>query len=356
MQMKFHQPFHNPFAIRMMKAARKAADAMQKRAIAASASIIQAAMKQSSPGMQPGGDAAAEPAADLPGHFVERALANAAGARAYKLYIPASYVGQPMPLLVMLHGCTQDPDDFASGTRMNQIAEKNGCFVAYPAQTESANGRKCWNWFNAIDQQRDQGEASIIADITREIMADYHCDPRRIFVAGLSAGGAMAVIMGNRYPELYRAVGVHSGLPYAAARDLRSALVAMRRGAARAGPAGDGRALPVIVFHGDRDKTVHPRNGERIIEQALTDIAKTIRKEEGVADGGHRYTRVIYDGDRRSIAEFWTLHGASHAWSGGSAGGSYTDTRGPDASAEMMRFFTTVAMAERGADRNDLFS
>jgi poly(hydroxyalkanoate) depolymerase family esterase len=257
-----------------------------------------------------------------------------------------------MPLLVMLHGCTQDPDDFAAGTRMNLIAEKAGCFVAYPAQSKSANGHKCWNWFSAMDQQRDRGEASIIADITRTVIDAYGCDRRRIFVAGLSAGGAMAVIMGNRYPELYTAVGVHSGLPYAAARDLSSALAAMRRGAAdiESDRAAGGRPLPVIVFHGDGDKTVHPRNGEQIVEQALAHIASTERREQGaaVADGNGdavpSYTRAIYeDGKQRPMAELWTLHGAAHAWSGGSSAGSYTAAGGPDASAEMMRFFTTAA-------------
>lgn len=288
-----------------------------------------------------------------PGQFVARSLTNAAGTRKYKLYIPQTYTGQPMPLLVMLHGCTQDPDDFAAGTRMNRIAEKAGCFVAYPAQSKSANGHQCWNWFSAIDQQRDRGEASIIADITRIVIDAYGCDPRRIFVAGLSAGGAMAVIMGNRYPELYSAVGVHSGLPYAAARDLASAMAAMRRGALdgdinHANHADGSKALPVIVFHGDVDNTVHPRNGEQIVEQALAHIASTERKEQGAAvtgDGVPLYTRAIYeDGKQRPMAELWTLHGAAHAWSGGSSDGSYTATGGPDASAEMMRFFTTAGL------------
>ena len=279
------------------------------------------------------------------GQFLKRSLTNDAGTRDYKLYVPATYSGQQMPLLVMLHGCTQDPDDFAAGTRMNKIAEKNGCFVIYPAQSKSANGHKCWNWFSAIDQQRDRGEASIIADITRTVIDAYGCDRKRVFVAGLSAGGAMAVIMGNRYPELYSAVGVHSGLPYAAARDLSSALAAMRRGAIDATSLENGKPLRVIVFHGDHDKTVHPRNGEQIIEQALAHIASTERKEQGTAgDGEPTYTRAIYeDGKQKPMAEFWTLHGGTHAWSGGSSDGSYT-ADGPDASVEMMRFFTTASV------------
>lgn len=283
----------------------------------------------------------------LPGQFVARSLTNAAGTRPYKLYIPASYTGQPMPLLVMLHGCTQDPDDFAAGTRMNALAEEHGYFVVYPAQIKSANGHKCWNWFSAIDQQRDQGEASIIADITRAVIADYQCDPHRVFVAGLSAGGAMAVIMGDRYPELYSAVGVHSGLPYAAAQDLPSALSAMRQGASAAPRRASGAALPVIVFHGDRDTTVNPRNGEQIVAQALgSDAADgangaTKRSEEGKGQGGRAYTRTIFDEKSgRTQAELWSVHGTAHAWSGGAPAGSYTDSAGPDASAEMLRFFS----------------
>ncbi|MDB5989109.1 MAG: esterase, depolymerase family protein [Herbaspirillum sp.] len=372
--------FRNPFVGAMMRAAhtvtRKTAIVMQKRAINAAVAVIHQTFKHglpngglASPSQSPSEDINPQSevlhAVDAPdrlraGQFVARSLTNAAGTRAYKLYIPASYTGQPMPLLVMLHGCKQDPDDFATGTRMNEIAEKAGCFVVYPAQTKSANGYRCWNWFSAIDQQRNRGEASIIADITRTVIEAYGCDRRRIFVAGLSAGGAMAVIMGNRYPELYAAVGVHSGLPYGAARDLPSASAAMRRGADDMDARGHtdyadyadhhGKTLPIIVFHGDLDKTVHPRNGEQIIEQALAHIVNTARKEQGDADGvsdegsSPSYTREIYEDDtQRPMAELWTLHGVAHAWSGGSAGGSYTVTDGPDASKEMMRFFTTAA-------------
>jgi poly(hydroxyalkanoate) depolymerase family esterase len=393
--------FRNPFLGAMMKATRavtrKTSIAIQKRAMNLAISAIHQALKRSLPDaaapaklkssqikdINPRADSYAKSGASssfkgaplvaedvidiiddvadvavVPdqhrtGQFVARSLTNAAGTRSYKLYIPASYTGQPMPLLVMLHGCTQDPDDFASGTRMNDIAEKAGCFVAYPEQNKSANGHKCWNWFSAIDQQRDRGEASIIADITRTVIEAYGCDRDRIFVAGLSAGGAMAVIMGNRYPDLYCAVGVHSGLPYAAARDLSSAMAAMRRGADNPGNTDQMdyadqtdhiKALPVIVFHGDHDKTVHPRNAEQIIEQALAHIVSTERTEQGKSTGASpAYTREIYeDVAQRPIAELWRLHDTAHAWSGGSANGSYTAPEGPDASKEMMRFFTTA--------------
>ena len=166
------------------------------------------------------------------GQFLAGSYTSPAGTRTYKLYIPSGYRGQALPLIVMLHGCTQSPDDFAAGTRMNGLAEEHRCFVVYPAQTPTANGSKCWNWFQAADQQRGQGEPSLIAGITRQIASTYHIDARRVYVAGLSAGGAMAVILGMTYPDLYAAIGIHSGLAYALAHDLPSALAAMQQGGA----------------------------------------------------------------------------------------------------------------------------
>jgi poly(hydroxyalkanoate) depolymerase family esterase len=272
--------------------------------------------------------------------FIEGTFSNAAGSRTYKLFIPSRARGQQLPLIVMLHGCTQSPDDFAAGTRMNFMAEEQNCFVVYPEQPSGANQAKCWNWFRTGDQRRGGGEPSLIAGITRQIMRDYAIDPKRVYVAGLSAGGAAAAVMGATYTDLYAAVGIHSGLACGAARDLPSAFVAMRQGGGSK-PIADGKSpVPTIVFHGDRDATVHPNNGDRIIEQSTKATSPTTKVLRGRVPHGHAYTcTIVADGSGRAISEHWNIHGAGHAWSGGSPGGSYTDPRGPDATREMLRFF-----------------
>jgi poly(hydroxyalkanoate) depolymerase family esterase len=286
-----------------------------------------------SQGGQPG-------AATWPGTFSDGSFSNSAGTRSYKLYVPSSFTGGPAPLVVMLHGCTQDPDDFAKGTQMNALAEELQCLVVYPAQSQGANISRCWNWFSAVDQQRDQGEPSIIAGITREVMASHAVDPAQVYVAGLSAGGAMATIMGTLYPDLYAAVGVHSGLPFASAKDLPSAMAAMKGDFRQSHQPG--RAIPIIVFHGDQDTTVHPSNGDAVIAQGARNVSNDVVVEPGRVPNGHAYTRTLHQrADGAVHAEQWLIHGAGHAWSGGSAHGSYTDGKGPDASREMMRFFQT---------------
>jgi poly(hydroxyalkanoate) depolymerase family esterase len=275
----------------------------------------------------------------MPGSFASESFTNAAGTRAYKLYVPSSYSGQPAPLVVMLHGCTQDPDDFALGTEMNVLAEEFGCLVAYPEQSAQANMSRCWNWFNAVDQQRDQGEPSIIAGITREVMARHAVARGEVYVAGLSAGGAMATIMGTLYPDLYAAVGVHSGLPFASAHDLASAFAAMQGDFKRRSEPG--KTFPIIVFHGDRDTTVHPAAGEELLAHARN-VSKEVAVEPGSVPDGYQYTRTLHQREDGLVhAEHWVIHGAGHAWSGGNSRGSYTDGKGPNASREMMRFFRT---------------
>jgi poly(hydroxyalkanoate) depolymerase family esterase len=290
------------------------------------------------------------------GRFLSGSCTNHAGTRAYKLYIPSGYTGQALPLVVMLHGCTQHPDDFAAGTAMSAAAEDNNCFVVYPAQTKTANGSNCWNWFNAGDQRRDHGEPAIIADITRAIIREYAIDTSSVYVAGLSAGGAMAAVMGATYPELYAAIGIHSGLPYAVAHDMPSAFAAMKNRKIKASarrakckaPTPFGHTMPVIVFHGDRDTTVDPENGGLALAQCVPSVDAaagtnaSIKEERGTVPNGRTYTRtVLHDAQGKAVAEKWIVHGAGHAWSGGSNRGTYTDPQGPDATREMLRFFYT---------------
>ncbi len=283
------------------------------------------------------------------GSFLSRTFSSQAGTLAYKLYVPASYEANSnatVPLLVMLHGCTQSPDDFAAGTRMNALADIHGFLVAYPAQSANANGSKCWNWFRPQDQVRGSGEPALIAGMTAQIGSDYRVDASRIYVAGLSAGAAMAVVLGRTYPELFAAVGAHSGLPYRAAHDMGSAFTAMRSGAAgaaRNAAQAAGSVMPTIVFHGDSDHTVAVANGDAIVAEqtnSVGDATPAPIRDSGTAAGGRRYQRTTYqDASGRSIVEDWRVHGAGHAWMGGSSSGSYTDPQGPDASTEMVRFF-----------------
>ncbi|KQP05574.1 PHB depolymerase family esterase [Methylobacterium sp. Leaf93] len=275
--------------------------------------------------------------------FEERSFGNEAGSRTYKVYVPSGYRGQALPVIVMLHGCTQNPDDFAAGTRMNDLAEEQTFLVAYPGQPQSANMQKCWNWFNAGDQQRGRGEPSLIAGIALEVVKEFSADPSRVYAAGLSAGGAAAAIMAATYPDVFAAVGVHSGLPCGAASDMPSAFAAMNGGGTSKAPQ-NGPGVPTIVFHGDADKTVKPVNGEQVIALAMPDVSLARTATQGTTEGGMGFTRTVRtDASGHAMLEHWALHGAGHAWSGGSSDGTYTDPRGPDASQEMVRFFMTHA-------------
>jgi poly(hydroxyalkanoate) depolymerase family esterase len=272
----------------------------------------------------------------------------AAGTRRYRLFVPAAAASGACPLVVMLHGCTQDGADFAAGTGMNRLAAERGCIVLYPEQDRGANATGCWNWFELAQQQRGAGEPAILAGLVRHIMAEHDIDPARVFVAGMSAGGAMAAILGAAYPDLFAAVGVHSGLAAGAGKDMVSGLHAMKR-PGRARPLA--RAVPLIVFHGDADAVVHPDNGRAVLRQYLAPhaagpgAAPDEQSEHGRAGGRSFVCTSWTDSDGRRIAEHWLVHGAAHAWQGGQPGGSHTDPGGPCASRQMLAFFLDRARA-----------
>ena len=310
------------------------------------------------------------PTVDRPSRFEQSSFTGATGTRLFKLFEPNGAEGRLLPMVVMLHGCTQSPDDFAAGTRMNALAEELGWFVLYPAQAPRSNANKCWNWFVPEDQRRGHGEPALIAGMTRHVMETHPVDPDRVHVAGLSAGGAMAAILAREYPDLYAAAGVHSGLAAGAAQDVGSAFAAMKAGASSTLPSSPGwpgrpvvvvdsagdatvgptTGAPVIVFHGDADSTVNAVNGTHVVDATLgVKDAWQAARTSGTSVGGRGFTRTVYrpQGDAAtapSRAEHWVVHGGGHAWFGGDTSGSYADAAGPDASREMLRFFAEHPM------------
>jgi poly(hydroxyalkanoate) depolymerase family esterase len=278
--------------------------------------------------------------------FTLRSFTCSAGTREFKLYVPASAPERPQGVIVMLHGCTQNPDDFAAGTNMNAVAETHGLLIAYPAQTRTSNASSCWNWFEAGHQLRDSGEPAILAGLTRKLIKEFGIDRGQVYVAGLSAGAAMAVIIGETYPDLFSAIGVHSGLPYQSAGNVMSALAVMRGSAGSAmfrktqEPDANAKRVRTIIFHGSADRTVHPSNAQLILDAASGRVKRGKHKTESGSANGRRFTQTVISTENgHPLAESWLIDGAGHAWSGGEATGSYTDTKGPDASREMVRFF-----------------
>ncbi|QEL26225.1 PHB depolymerase family esterase [Bosea sp. F3-2] len=283
------------------------------------------------------GDAIAEEARDSE-NFRARRFQSAVGSVAYKLYLPSDHADRELALVMMLHGCTQNPDDFARGTRMNALAEEFGLIVAYPLQPKSANAQGCWNWFDARHQERGAGEPAVLAGLAQELASEFKIDRKRVFVAGLSAGGAMADVLSSAYPDVFSAVGIHSGLPHGAACDVMSAFAAMK-GNGKA--AAKGRSpIRKIIFHGGADARVHPSNGKRVFDLARSAHGEPPEFQTDTVINGKRVTRsLLGHGQDPAIAEHWLIHGGGHAWSGGDHLGSYVDATGPDASREMIRFF-----------------
>ena len=283
-----------------------------------------------------------------PGSFTRVVFKHGGKQHHYWLSVPpGAQAGIPMPLVLMLHGCTQNPQDFATGTGMNAAAAPANALVLYPAQPPSANHNGCWNWFVTEHQQRDQGEPALLVAMVHDVMARHAVDAQRVYAAGLSAGGAMAALLGREYPEIFAAIGVHSGLQAGAAHNMMAALSAMKTGAKlgpHIQPARAGRAPALIVFHGDADGTVNAKNGEQLVQAALNALGSGTAQvqqqtHQSQSSAGQPFTQTVYRSADTVVAEHWLLHGAGHAWSGGHPSGSHTDARGVDATREMLRFF-----------------
>ena len=276
----------------------------------------------------------AEPTLPQGARFYSGTFACAAGSRDYRVYIPDLKGAAPAGLIMMLHGCTQSPVDFAKGTAMNQLADTHGLIVVYPAQSRGANMQSCWNWFAPADQMRDAGEPAILAGLAQQMQREHTIPTGRTFVAGLSAGAAMAVILGQTYSDVFDAVGAHSGLPYKAAHDMPSAFAAMGEGVSGS---NTGQTIPTIVFHGDADHTVNATNGQTIADAATPSGTELL--DDGTTNGRKFTRRTTLSPAGNAVMEHWSITGLGHAWSGGKSAGSYTDPTGPDASTEMVRFF-----------------
>ncbi|UFJ42260.1 PHB depolymerase family esterase [Brevibacillus humidisoli] len=311
------------------------------------------------------------PDASAAGSFVTKTY----NGRNYKLYVPGGYSADtPVPLVVMLHGCTQDPDQFAAGTQMNVLAESHNFLVLYPEQPLSANINKCWNWFEPAHQSRGSGEPALIAGMVNQTKSQYTIDDNRVYIGGLSAGAAMSVIMGAAYPDVFAAISVGAGLEYKAATSVTSAYTAMRSGGPDPVQQGNkaytamgnrGRVVPVIVFHGTSDYTVYPVNADQVISQwaQTNDLAADGVDNNQIDDtadqtihsavpGGRSYTKYVYEDQNGFIVmEKYLVDGMGHAWSGGSSTGSYTDPQGPNATQLSWDFFLDHPMD--GADEID---
>jgi poly(hydroxyalkanoate) depolymerase family esterase len=312
----------------------------------------------------PAGENAAPAGVAVPGRWVSGEYANATGSRAYQLYLPAGYdAKQKHMLVVLLHGCTQDAADIARGTRITEHADREGFIALLPEQPASANAKKCWNWYDPAHQARDAGEPSLIAGMTAKVTADYAVDPDRVHLAGISAGAGMAALVAVAYPETYASVAMHSGIAWRAATSVMAALGVMGGGPslavadslgreAAAAMGARKRAIPALVIQGGSDKVVHPANAAALARQwtrmnanarptdepqiALRDDAES--NDRSGETNGYHWTRATFGAGQETVDELIVAE-LGHAWSGGSSTGTFTDEHGPDATAEIVRFF-----------------
>lgn len=304
------------------------------------------------------------------GRFVDGAFSSDAGTRRWRLWVPDGYdAGRKHPLVVMLHGCTQDPDDLARGTRLTEHADRHALLVLLPEQPEAANAKKCWNWYEGAHQHRERGEPSLIAGMTRQVMAEWAVDGRRVYIGGISAGAAMASLTSVAYPDLYAAVALHSGIPYRAAGTVLEGLGVMATGAAdtrrlarlaREEMGSRARPIPAIIVQGASDPVVKPVNATHSRDLWL-EMNALARGADSAAGGppdqsgrrveaqaaGLDFVKECHGPEtaaRECEVVTLTVAGLGHAWSGGSKLGTFTDERGPDATGEILRFLLAHAM------------
>jgi poly(hydroxyalkanoate) depolymerase family esterase len=315
------------------------------------------------------------------GSWTSGKVKNPSGSLEYKLFVSSAYRKEKsVPLVVMLHGCTQKVEELAAISGINELADKNNFLVAYPEQSVAANPLKCWNWFDPKHQSRDAGEPSLIAAVIQDIRTSYNIDEKRMYVVGISAGGAMAVVMGTAYPELFAGLGVIAGTEYKAALNVQDGLTAMKQGgpdpnqqgllafqAIQKSPVGTKTRLPLIVFQGTKDPYLSPVNTDQLITQwaqthdylddGKDNDSVSIRsaKEKKVdVPGGYSLTKSSYsDSQGHLLLEKWIVEGLGHAWPGSSVANPFADAKGPNATEEMWRFFSETTSGTKPKAGNE---
>ena len=285
----------------------------------------------------------------------------------YAVYVPSSLrAGSAAPLMVVLHGCDTTADQMAAASQYDALAERNRFIVLYPDvdTLDASTYGRCWRGIWAPDLEgRGVGDASAIADMTRAVLGRWHADPGRVYAIGISAGGFETAILAAYYPDLYAAIGIHSGAPYTGPElgcfpgGADTADTAKLAGDALDAMGPRARVMPVIVIHGDADPAVPYRCGRQAIAQWLGVDNAVLQREhrpgvpgspggsrDAVVPGGHGYTVLSYaDGSGCVVAQLLTVHGMGHYWSGGSAdpaSARYSDPRGPSAAAASWAFFS----------------
>ena len=315
------------------------------------------------------------------GSWTSGTVKNASGSLDYKLFVSSTYrKDKPVPLVLMLHGCTQKAEELAAISGFNELADKNSFLVAYPEQSAAANPLRCWNWFDPKHQSRDAGESSLIAAVIQDIRASYTIDQKRTYAVGISAGGAMAVVMGTTYPELFAGLAVIAGMEYKAGLTVQEGLAAMKQGgpdpnqqgilafqAIQKSPAGSVMRLPLIVFQGTKDPYLNPVNADQLIAQwaqthdYLDDgkdndsvNVQSASEKTGVVPNGYRFTKYSYnDSKGHLLLEKWIVEGLGHAWPGSSAANPFADAKGPNASEEILRFFSETTSGSKPKAGNE---